>query len=79
MFIDIGDNSGASGPGEIVPGPLYENQHPVLKSDQIHNVNEQPQKPGHEALEFHFADSADGARAADCCQRSPVFVLKRLD
>ena len=47
-------------PGEVVPRPLEEDQQPILKLDNVHQVDEEPRQPGQQAGELQRADHRHG-------------------
>src|SRR5262245_43228600 len=51
--------------GEKRPGPLQHYQQAVAKAGQVVDMDEQPDEPGQETLEFEAADLGDGPAAAD--------------
>jgi hypothetical protein len=51
--------------GEIVPHPLHEDEQPVAKADEIHEVNEEPYEPGREAAQVDASQVGYRCRPAD--------------
>jgi len=62
----------------IVPHPLYEDEPPVAKADEIHEVNEEPQQPGCQASQVnapeigHRRCPADGGHRASPAVSGPL-------
>src|SRR5256885_1526479 len=54
------DQPGRAVARQIVPGPLQQDQKPVLKADQVDNVHEQPREPG------QIAGKADPTQIGHC-------------
>jgi len=52
-------------PGQVAPGPLHEDEHPVAEADELHQVHEQPGQPREVAREPQAADDRHALAAAD--------------
>src|SRR5215510_9351307 len=79
----------------IVPHPLDEDEQPVAKANEIHEVNEEPQQPGYQATQVHAPEigyrccPADGGHCASISvaeglgglafQQSSLDLARRMD
>src|SRR5690606_11123702 len=60
-----GDKTRAPFAGEVVRGPLEKYEHFVVKSDQIHDVDENPEEPSKKTTETREPEISHGGIAAD--------------
>jgi hypothetical protein len=61
---------------EIIPGPLKEDEDPILELDQRHDVYDQPQEPGRKAGEFESSKIGNGSASTDSRHASLVPVAE---
>ncbi len=73
-----GDETGTTGVGEIKKTPLDENQDSALELNDVHQVDEKPNKPGWETREVNAEDIRHRLESADYCQISLIEVPEWL-
>src|SRR6266550_4117451 len=78
VSLDVGNQSHPRLIGEICIRPFDQHHEPVAESNQVHDVNEQPQEPRQSSAESHKTKIGDGARAADRGEITLVPVVEIL-
>ena len=73
------DQARTAAAGDERERPAGQDQDPVLESDQVEDVDPEPQQPGDRAAEVQPLDLGDGAAAADRGEVALVDVAERLD
>src|SRR5688572_11843688 len=76
--LDVGDEPHAALIGEVRVSPLQQHAQPVSKSDQVHDMDEEPEKPRQAAGEFYLAEIGYRAGASDRREIALVEVVKVL-
>src|SRR5215510_6567196 len=74
----VDDESHTPPESAIVPHPLYEDEQPVAKADEIHEVNEEPQQPGRYATQVGAPEIGHRRGPADGGHRASISVAERL-
>src|SRR6266403_152686 len=72
-----GNQSGTAAECQILDSPLNKDQNSALKSDQIHQMNEDPHQPGYKARKVRAENVCHCGRSSNYCQRPFVEVTKR--
>src|SRR5262245_58323597 len=62
----------------IVPHPLYEDEQPVAKANEIHEVDEEPQQPGCQATQVDVPEIGHRRGPADGGHRASISVAEGL-
>ena len=71
-----GDEAGAAAEGEVLKTPLDEDENAALEFDDVHQVNEQPNKPGGKTGNVNAENVGDRGGAADDGHVSLVEVME---
>src|SRR5208283_5706882 len=71
-----GDEAGAAAEGEVLETPLDEDEDAALELHDVHQVNEQPDKPGGETGNVNAENVGDGGGASDDGHVSLVEVME---
>src|SRR5215470_8415257 len=72
-----GDQTRPAAEGQVLDGPLDEDENPALELDQVHQVDERPDDPGGEAREAESKRVGDRCPSADYGEVSLVEVRER--
>src|SRR5262249_15714289 len=62
----------------IILHPLHEDEQPVAKADEIHEVNEEPQQPGRQATQVSAPEIGHRRGPADGGHRASISVAEWL-
>lgn len=64
-FCGAGDYAGSTAESEVFEAPLDEDLDAALEFDYVHQVDEEPDEPGHDACYVNAEDVGDGGSATD--------------
>src|SRR5262249_27771715 len=77
--VDPRDQSGGAVAGEVVPGPLEENEQAVFELHQQHQVHEEPREPRQRSRKMPAENVANSLQTADRRHRPLVVVAERRE